>query len=255
MSDAPPRFQDRAALVTGAGSGIGRATATLLARDGARVACSDINADAAAETVEQIGKEGGHAIAIPCDVSDAESARAAVDRSADELGGLHVVANVAGVLHIEHTARVTDADWSRVLGVNLNGTFYVSRAAVPHLLAQPAAAIVNVASLAGLIGQAYCAAYCASKAAVVSLTKVMAVEYVKSGLRVNCVCPGGVPTPLIAGFTPPENADIELMSRLSLIPEMTSAEEVAEAIAYLASPAARSINGVALPLDKGVHAA
>jgi NAD(P)-dependent dehydrogenase (short-subunit alcohol dehydrogenase family) len=255
MSDSSSRFEGRAALVTGAGSGIGRTTALRLAREGARVACSDVNADAVAETAEQIGKDGGHAIAIPCDVSDPTAATTAVDRAADELDGLHVVANVAGILHLEHTARLTDADWNRVLGVNLNGTFFISRAAVPHLLAQPEAAIVNVASLAGLIGQAYCAAYCASKAAVVSLTKVMAVEYVKTGLRVNCVCPGGVPTPLIAGFSPPENADVELMSRLSLVPEMTSADEVADAIAYLASPAARSINGVALPLDKGVHAA
>lgn len=255
MSDAPHRFEGRAALVTGAGSGIGRQTALLLAREGARIACADVNADSATDTAEQIGKQGGHAIAVPCDVSDSTSASAAVARAADELDGLHVVANVAGVLHLEHTADVSDADWSRVMGVNLNGTFYVSRAAVPHLLAQPEAAIVNVASLAGLIGQAYCAAYCASKAAVVSLTKVMAVEYVKRGLRVNCVCPGGVPTPLIANFAPPENADVELMSRLSLVNEMTTTEEVAEAIAYLASSAARSINGVALPLDNGVHAA
>jgi NAD(P)-dependent dehydrogenase (short-subunit alcohol dehydrogenase family) len=241
--------------VTGAGSGIGRHTAALLAREGARVACSDVNEATLAETVEQIGKEGGHAIAVPCNVADADSAAAAVGRTAEELGRLDVLCNVAGVLHVEHTERLADADWRRVLGVNLDGTFFVSRAALPHLLARPDAAIVNVASLAGLIGQAYCAAYCASKAAVVSLTKVMAIEYVKAGLRVNCVCPGGVTTPLIANFAPPENADPELMKRLSLVPRMTSPEEVADAIAYLASPAASSINGVALPLDHGVHAA
>jgi len=255
VSQSSSRFSDRAAFVTGAASGIGRETALLLSREGARVACSDINAEALAETVEQIEKAGGHAIALPCDVSDATSATRAVDRAADELGGLHVVCNVAGVLHFERTERVADADWSRVLAVNLNGTFFVSRAAIPHLVAQPESAIVNVASLAGLIGQAYCAAYCASKAAVVSLTKVMAVEYVKSGLRVNCVCPGGVTTPLIEGFVPPEGADVELLQRLSLIPRMSSPFEVAEAIAFLASPGARSVNGVALPVDNGVSAA
>jgi len=255
VSTSEPRFADRAALVTGAGSGIGRQTALLLAREGARVACSDIQAESLAETVEQIAEQGGRAIAVPCNVADSGAAAAAVERAASELGALHVLCNVAGVLHLEHTERVTDADWSRVLGVNLNGTFFVSRAALPHLLAEPGSAIVNVSSLAGLIGQAYCAAYCASKAAVVSLTRVMAVEYVKRGLRVNCVCPGGVTTPLIAGFRPPEGADPDLMRRLSLVPRLTSPEEVAEAIAYLASPAAGSINGVALPLDQGTHAA
>ena len=105
------------------------------------------------------------------------------------------------------------------------------------------------------MGQAYCAAYCSSKAAVVNLTRVMAVEYLKRGLRVNCVCPGAVSTPLIQNFAPPENADLELIKRLSLGTKSAEPQEVAEAISYLASPSARSINGVALPLDHGVHAA
>jgi len=254
LGDPSLRFAERVALVTGAGSGIGRQTALRLAREGARVACSDLNAESLAATVVQIEKAGGHAIAVHCNVADSGEATAAVERTVAELGALHVVCNVAGVLHLEHTERVTDAEWNRVIGVNLGGTFFISRAALPHLLAQDDGAIVNVASLAGLIGQAYCAAYCASKAAVVSLTKVMAVEYVKRGLRVNCVCPGGVATPLIAGFTPPENADPDLMRRLSLVPKLTTPEDVAEAIVYLASPSARSINGVALPMDHGVFA-
>jgi meso-butanediol dehydrogenase/(S,S)-butanediol dehydrogenase/diacetyl reductase len=249
------RFGDKVALITGAGSGIGRLTAQRFAREGARVGCSDINAESLGETVSSIEKAGGQALALPCDVADPEAARSAVDRCADELGGLDVVANVAGMGSMRHTAEVTALEWNRVLGVNLNGTFFISQAALPHLLARRRSAIVNVSSLAGLIGQAYCAAYCASKAAVVSLTKVFAVEFAKQGLRANCICPAGVATPLISSFAAPENADPAMLSRLGLLPKLTRPEEVAEAIVYLASPAARSISGVSLPMDFGTSAA
>jgi NAD(P)-dependent dehydrogenase (short-subunit alcohol dehydrogenase family) len=248
------RFEGTAALVTGAASGIGRATAEALSREGARVACADINKEPLAETAEGIRKNGGEAIAIPLDVADSAAASAAVERAVQEWGGLDVLANVAGVLKLEHADRLSDDDWNRVLSVNLSGTFFMSRAAIPHLL-EGGGCIVNVASLAGLKGQAYGSAYCASKAGVVALTRVMAVEYAKRGLRVNCVCPGGVETPLIAGFAAPEGFDPDLVNRLSLVPQLAAAEEIAEAIAYLASPAANSINGVALPLDFGTHAA
>lgn len=248
------RFEGIAALVTGAASGIGRATANALSREGARVACADISEEKLAEAAEDIRKNGGEAIAIPLDVADSASASAAVERCAQEWGGLDLLANVAGVLKLEHADQLSDEDWNRVLGVNLSGTFFMSRAAIPHLL-EGGGTIVNVASLAGLKGQAYGSAYCASKAGVVALTRVMAVEYAKRGLRVNCVCPGGVETPLIAGFAGPEGFDPDLIHRLSLVPGLTAAGEIAEAIAYLASPAASSINGVALPIDFGTHAA
>ena len=247
-------FQDRVALVTGAGSGIGRATAELLSRQGASVACADINLDGLDQTVSKIRESGGSAAAIECNVADSKAVDAMVQACVSEFGKLNILANVAGVLAIEHTHLTDDAVWDRVLGINLNGTFYASRAAVPHLLESDESAIVNVASLAGLMGQAYCAAYCASKAAVVNLTRVMGVEYLKRGLRVNCVCPGAVSTPLIQNFAPPENADLELIKRLSLGAQSAEPKEVAEAISYLASPSAKSINGVALPLDHGVHA-
>ena len=248
-------FQDRVALVTGAGSGIGRATAELLSRQGASIACADINPEGLDETVSNIQNAGGSAISIECNVADSEAVDAMIQTCIDEFGKLNILANVAGVLAIEHTHLTDNAVWDRVLGINLNGTFYSSRAAIPHLLKSKESAIVNVASLAGLMGQAYCAAYCSSKAAVVNLTRVMAVEYLKRGLRVNCVCPGAVSTPLIQNFAPPENADLELIKRLSLGTKSAEPQEVAEAISYLASPSAGGINGVALPLDHGVHAA
>ena len=176
------RFEGMAALVTGAASGIGRATAKLLAGEGARVACADIGEEKLAEATEEIREGGGEAIAIALDVADSDSCNAAVARCIDEWGGLGVLANVAGVLKLEHADQLSDEDWTRVIGINLSGTFFMSRAAIPHLL-DGGGSIVNVASLAGLKGQAYGSAYCASKAGVVALTRVMAVECEKAALE------------------------------------------------------------------------
>jgi NAD(P)-dependent dehydrogenase (short-subunit alcohol dehydrogenase family) len=249
------RLQNRNVFVTGAGSGIGRAAALLAAKEGAVVACAEIVEEALADTVKQVEQAGGRALGLPCNVMDGAGVKAAVDRAADELGGLHAVFNVAGMGSMKHTRDVTEDEWNRVIGVNLTGTFLVSQAALPHLLEQRRSAIVNVASVAGLNGQAYCAAYCASKFGVVGLTKALAVEYVKQGLRVNCVCPAGVKTPLMGKFLPPEDGDPDLLSRFALVMKFTHPEEVAEALVYLASEAARSINGVALPMDFGNTAA
>jgi NAD(P)-dependent dehydrogenase (short-subunit alcohol dehydrogenase family) len=248
------RFADKVVLVTGGASGIGRATAERFAEEGARVACTDIDLEGLAETVAQIEQAGGRALAIESNVADVDSTRAAVATCVETLGKPNVLCNVAGVGGFVHTEELSVELWERTLGVNLNGTFYMSHACLPYLL-EGGGNIVNVASLAGLIGQAYCAAYCASKWGVVGLTKAMAVEYVKRGLRVNCICPGGVATAILGSFIPPENADPELLARLALMRGFTQPEEVAEAIAYLASDAARSVTGVALPMDKGVAAA
>ncbi|MGH0038364.1 MAG: SDR family NAD(P)-dependent oxidoreductase [Myxococcota bacterium] len=245
------RLDERSVFITGAGSGIGRAAALLAAREGAAVGCADIDTTALTETVKLVEEAGGRARGFACDVVDLDSVRAAVDGCAEALGGLGAVFNVAGTGLLAHTGDVSADDWNRVIGVNLTGTFFVSQAALPHLLARHRSAIVNVASVAGLNGQAYSAAYCASKFGVVGLTKAMAVEFVKQGLRVNCVCPAGVRTPLIGRFAPPEGADPELMARLGLLPKLTHPEEVAEAMVQLASDVSRSINGVALPMDFG----
>jgi len=249
------RFKDKVVLITGGASGIGRATAELFAGESARVACTDINAEGLAETVERIEKAGGQALAVESNVAEVDSARAAVATCVETLGKPNVLCNVAGVGGFVHTEDLSVELWERILGVNLNGTFYMSHACLPYLLECSGNSIVNVASLAGLIGQAYCAAYCASKWGVVGLTKAMAVEYVKRGLRVNCICPGGVQTAILGSFIPPENADPGLLSRLALERDFAQPEEIAEAIAYLASDAARSVTGVALPVDKGVNAA
>ena len=245
------RFEGRALFITGAGSGIGRVTAQQAAAEGARVACADIDEASLAETVELIRAADGTALATPCNVTDAASVRDAVGQAVAEFGGLQALCNVAGTGGLEHTERVSEADWNRIIGVNLTGTFFVSQAALPHLLENRRSAISNVASVAGLNGQAYSAAYCASKFGVVGLTKALAVEYSQKGLRVNCVCPGAVRTPMIGQSLPPEGADLDLLKRLALVNAFTRPEEVADALLYLASEASRSINGIAMPMDFG----
>jgi len=244
------RFADRSALVTGAASGIGRAVAARLAAEGARVACLDRDAAGAEATAAAIG---GGALAWPVDVADAAAVQAAVSAAITELGGLHALCNAAGIGRFEHFGDLTVEGWRAVLSVNLDGTFHVVRAALPALLAARGA-IVNVSSLAGLRGQAYSTAYCVSKAGVVSLTRCLAVEFAKQGLRVNCVCPGGVRTPFLANFAPPQGADPELLARLNLVPRLPEPEEVADTIVWLASDDAATLNGVALPMDYGTIA-
>jgi NAD(P)-dependent dehydrogenase (short-subunit alcohol dehydrogenase family) len=234
------RFSGKTAFVTGAASGIGAATAELLVKEGANVYAVDV---AEAEGVR------------PCDVSDAEQVQAAVNAAVATYGGLDIVANVAGVMTFMPIADVTPELWQRHLAVNLTGPFLVSQAALPHLLASQGC-IVNVASNAGIEGQAYNSAYCASKGGLVMLTKAMAVELSKQMVRVNAICPAAVNTPMIntAADSIPTDADRKLMARLNpLMPRFAAPSEIAEAIAYLASDAAASITGTTLVMDTGIQ--
>src|SRR2546423_4620504 len=235
------RFAGKVAFVTGAASGIGAATARRLADEGADVLGVDIAGDG-----DQV---------LKCDVSSAESVRDAIAATVQRHGGLDVVVNAAGVMKFNHVADVTLDEWNRHLAVNLTGPFLVSQAALPPLL-ESQGCIVTVASNAGIEGQPYNAAYCASKGGVVLLMKSLAVELAKSGVRVNCICPGGVDTPLIAGAAAsiPTDADPRLMDRLnSLIPRWIAPAELAELIAFVASDAAASMTGAAIMIDGGTQ--
>lgn len=243
------RFEGKVVMVTGAGSGIGRATACRLASEGARISASDINAAGLAETMALLAGEGHHSQLL--DVSQAAACSAAVEAAVAACGRLDVLCNVAGIAGAYRLEEITDELWARMIGINLSGPFYMSRAAMPHLL-KTRGNIVNIASTAALVGQVYNAPYCASKGGLNLLSKALAVEFSKQGVRVNAVCPGGVRTALTQGFRVPENPDGELFARLSsLVQPMAEPEEIAGAVAYLASDEARFVTGESLTIDGG----
>ena len=244
------RFEDRVAIVTGAASGIGRATAERLAAEGATVVAVDRDAGGLEATVAGIVDADGRAEARALDVSDPDACTALVEAVAADLGRLDVLANVAGVLRFAHATEHTRADWDQTLAVNLSGPWFLMQAALPHLEATRGS-IVNVASAAGLVGQAYTSAYCASKGGLVLLTKALAVEYAARKVRVNCVCPGQVDTNLLADFAFPEGADQRLLDKLLPLVRGAAPEEIATLIAYLASDEARYVTGSAIPIDGG----
>ena len=244
------RYVDKVALVTGAASGIGRAVALRIAAEGGSVWCADVNVEGVAETEKLIADRGGVARSSRFDVTDPAACTELVDEVVGALGGIDVLANIAGIGGMALTEDETPERFQAFLAVNAAGPFYLSQAALPHLLERKGN-IVNLASTAGLIGQAYCTAYCASKHALVGITKAMAVEYGRKGLRVNAVCPGGVNTSLIGRFMPPEGASMNLVSRQFLTRDMQEPESVAALVAYVGSDEAYYVNGAIMAIDGG----
>jgi NAD(P)-dependent dehydrogenase (short-subunit alcohol dehydrogenase family) len=248
-----PRFADRVAVVTGAGSGLGWATAHRFADEGAAVAALDVAADAAEKTAAEIGERGGSARAYAVDVTNPTAVKAVADAVAADLERPQVLVNSAGIGGFAHTLDETYERWSAIVGVNLTGTFLMCQAMLPYLL-DGGGAIVNVASNAGLMGQPYSAAYCASKGGVVNLTRALAVEYVKRGVRVNAVAPGGMNTPMIAGFSMPEGVSLKEFAKVTSPLGYAEPEELASLIAYVASDDARYMVGSILSMDGGITA-
>jgi NAD(P)-dependent dehydrogenase (short-subunit alcohol dehydrogenase family) len=246
------RFEGRMAVVTGAGSGLGHATALRLSAEGAAVACLDIAGDAAEKTAVEVSEQGGTGRAYRTDVSDPSSVRVAVDGAASDLGRPQVIVNCAGIGRFAHTHEVPFEDWQRILGVNLTGTFLVCQAAIPHLL-DGGGVIVNIASNAGIRSQPYSAAYCASKAGVVHLTKCLADEYLKRGIRANCVAPGGIDTPLQQEFAKmPEGVDWKAFRKVMSPLGTSTPDEIAGVVLFLASDETRYMTGAVVSVDGGI---
>lgn len=242
------RFAGKKAIITGAGSGIGKATAARLASEGATVACVDLRG--AQDTAKEIG---GSSFALDCDVSDSSSVEAAINDAVAKLGGVDILCNIAGIGHFAWSHEEPPAQFDKIVAVNLNGTFYACRFALPHMLAAGGGVIVNTASTAGLIGQPWSAAYCASKGGVVQLTKALAYEYRDMNVRVCAIAPGGTNTNIVKSFTGvPEGANYKLLSKIMSPIENADPSEIAGAFAYVASNDARFMTGSILTIDGGI---
>ncbi len=246
------RFKDQIVIVTGAGSGLGRATAERFASEGASVACLDLVEATVNETAEKLRGDGARAAAYTTDVSNPESVAAAVSGAAEDLGRPTILINCAGIGKLAHSHEMPFDEWQRIIGVNLTGTFLMCQAAIKQMLDGGHGVIVNIASNAGLIGQPWSAAYCASKGGVVMLTKALADEYITSGIRVNAVAPGGIETPLQGKFEVPEGANFKRLLKITSPWGNAKPEEVASAVAFVASPEARYMTGSIVSFDGGL---
>ncbi|PLW81949.1 short-chain dehydrogenase [Kineobactrum sediminis] len=244
------RFADKVVLVTGAGSGIGRAAALRIATEGGRLFCLDIDQAGLDETVLAIKTAGGEACAHCCDVSDETQVKAAVSACIAAYGSLYALVNMAGMLRFDDTAEIALGDWQRVINVNLTGTLLLCREVLPHLLATRGS-IVNAASTAALAGLPCGAAYSASKGGVLAMTRSIAVEYAKRGVRANCVCPGDINTGMTRDIDWPATMDFDLIGRISSISGPKEPEVMAGVIAMLASEDGIHVTGEDIRVDGG----
>ena len=246
-------MQGKVALVTGASSGIGRATALTFAREGAKVVVSDVALEGGEETASLIREAGGEALFVSADVSQAAQVEALVAKTVETYGRLDAAHNNAGVEGSSvMTTDYTEADWDQVIAINLTGVWLCMKYQIPHMLTQGGGAIVNTSSAAGLLGFRRGSAYVASKHGVLGLTKTAALEYAKSGIRVNAVCPGAIDTPMMGRLTDHRPHRAAKMASFEPVGRMGSPQEIAESVVWLCSDAASFVTGHAMSVDGGL---
>ncbi|HXZ32694.1 MAG TPA: glucose 1-dehydrogenase [Terriglobales bacterium] len=250
----PDRLARKVALITGGASGIGRATALLFAREGASVVIADLNEDAGRKVTGEIADQGGRAIFERADVTSAADCQRVAERAVRQFDTIHILFNNAGIIRRASVLELSEEDWDRVIAVNLKSTFLLSRLVIPVMAKAGGGSIINMASGWGLAGGPRAAAYCASKGAVVLLTKAMAVDHGRQNVRVNCLCPGDTDTGMLRDEARQlgEPADRFLAdSARRPLRRVGKAEEIAQAALYLASDDSSFVTGTALVVDGG----
>lgn len=249
------QLEGKVAIVTGAGSGIGRASALLFAERGAKVVGADCNADTGEETVEMIRRAGGDAAFCRADVSSEPEVEAMIRFTVERYGGVQALLNNAAVQILGQLTETSGEDWDRLHSVNLKGVFLCSKHAIPEMIRGGGGAVVNVASILGLVGDPDLAAYCAAKGGVIALTKAAAIGYGPRGVRVNCICPGDVNTPMVQEYFEKEPDPAGARARVSghyALRRIAEPREVAETAAFLASDASSFMTGAVMVVDGGL---
>lgn len=250
------RLEGKVAIITGGASGIGRASAMLFAREGARVAVADVDRDGGEAVAAAITGEGGAATFIPCDVIDAEDAVRLARATIDRFRQIDVLFNNAGIAGVGSVEETDEALWDRVMEVNVKGMFLVTKAVAPYMIERRRGVIINMASSIAFVGLARRVSYAASKGAVMSMTLSMAVDFAKHNIRVNAICPGTIHTPFVDRYLRDSYADpeqgLEEISRRQLMGRLGTAEDVAHGALYLASDEAAFMTGAPLIIDGGL---
>lgn len=252
------RLADQVAWISGGASGIGEATARLFANEGAAVVVADVGDENGKRIAGEIYSNGGNAVYTSCDVADSEQVARSIDTAVERFGGLNIVVNSAGIVHAGLLHEYSEADWDRLMGVNLKGIFFSLKYAFPHLSTNKNSYMVNVGSISCHVGQRLTPAYTASKGAVLSLTQSIALDYAASGLRCNCVCPGITDTPMLRhhlNTTPDPDETLRQRVRRVPINRALHPDEVARTILYLSCEDSAGVNGASLVVDGGYLAA